>query len=186
MFGIINDDDFTKQLLELEKGETTSPKVSIAKVIDIERGRPIGKKEIPTEIRKIISEEKLSGTPAKELSQLFGVSSSSISAYGNDATSTASYNQPNAELKEHNDVVRERISTGARSRLMAALDQITDEKLEGAKVRDVASVAKDMSAIIKNMEPEHSGGGSRLNQQFIFMTPKTRSEDDFEFIEARE
>ena len=179
MFGIVSDESFTKQLAELEKPKAQS------KIVSIERGRG-EKKEVPTELKKVIAEEAIQGTPARDLSELFKVSPSSISAYKNDATSTASYNQPNTELKESNDRVREVILDGARGKILLALESITPEKISETKARDAAGIAKDMSAIIKNLEPNRDEGGSRLNQQFIFYAPKAKQESDFEVIEARE
>ena len=181
MFGIISDESFDAQLNELSKKKTIQPR---ATVVDINRGRG-NTPELPSEIRKLISEESINGVPAKELSKLFHVSESAISAYKHDATSTSSYHNPDNELKEHNDKVRNTITSNARGRLLAALDNITDDKLREVKVRDAAGIAKDMSAIIRNLEPVHTPGG-QLNQQFIFYAPKTRSESDFEVIEARE
>src|SRR6478736_1795138 len=60
-------------------------------------------KEVPQALRKVIAGEVLSGARASDVSETFNVSQSSISAYKNDATSTASYDQPDEELKQHND-----------------------------------------------------------------------------------
>lgn len=178
MFGIVSDESFESQLEDLKK---PSPR---ANVVNIQRGRN-GKDEVPIEIKKVIAEESLLGTPAKELAKQFSVSEASISAYKNGATSTATYDKPNTELVKSNEEVKERISGIARGRLITALEQITDEKLAASKVRDVASIAKDMSAIIRNMDPSENTDRN-LNQQFIFMTPHPREEKSFEVIEVRD
>lgn len=178
MFGIVSDEAFESQL-----GRLSEPRP--AKVVDFNRGRGPAK-EVPTELKKIISEEAIQGTPAKELSKAFGVSESSISAYKHDATSTATYNQPNDELKEHNDAIRTDILDKSRSKLLIALESITVDKLNDAKARDAAGIAKDMSAIIKNLEPETNRGGAGINQQFIFYAPKSKKETDFETIELKD
>lgn len=181
MFGIVSDESFENQIADLTKIKESIPN---AKVVDIQRGRG-NRVEVPSELRKIISEESIKGTPAHDLANLFGVSESSISAYKNDATSTASYNEPDIDLKKANDAVRDSIVTHARGRLVKALESITDEKLKEVKVKDAASIAKDMSAVIKNIEPNRDENKS-FNQQIIFYAPKTRSESDFEMVEARE
>ncbi len=150
--------------------------------ISIERGRGTVK-EVPEAIREIIAEDAITGDGSiAEVAEKFGVSSASVSAYKNGATSTASYNQPDKKLKSANDVVRNSIISTARARLIAALDNITPEKMAEAKLRDVASVAKDMSSIITNMEPQVSHGG--VNAQFIFHVPKSKTESDFEIIDV--
>jgi predicted transcriptional regulator len=178
MFGIISDDEFEVQLTELSDGKKTS------KIVNIERGRgPV--KEVAPEIRKLIATAAIEGGSGKSLSEVFGLSQSSISAYKNGATSTTTYNEPKEELVEHNNQVRERIISSSRKKLELALESITPEKLENAKLKDVSGVARDMSAVIKNMEPQINLNPN-LNQQFIFYAPKTRNESDFEVIEARE
>jgi hypothetical protein len=184
MFGIVSNESFTSQLKELVTNKETKREPR-ATVVDINRGRN-SSKEVPIELKKLISQESIEGTPAKLLSETFGVSPSSISAYKNGATSTSTYNEPNEELKKHNDVVRDTIINGARSKLLLALESITPEKLVDTKVRDAAGIAKDMSAVIKNMEPQIDRGGSQLNQQFIFHAPLARKETDFEIIDARD
>jgi len=176
MFGLVSNESFEAQLIAL-----ATPR-SKAKVVAIERGRG-NKKEVPIEVRKLVSTDAINGD--KSLGRELGLSEASISAYKHDATSTSTYNEPNSELKKHNNEVREEILDGARGKLLAALENITTEKLEGAKVRDTAAIARDMSAIIKNLEPETSRG-NQLNQQIIFYTPKTKTENDFEVVEARE
>lgn len=183
MFGIVDDSDFESQLESLKKDSRVEPRA--AKIVDINRGRG-NTPEVPSELRKIIGEESIQGTPAKELSKLFGVSESSISAYKNDATSTASYHESDVDLKTHNTAVRNDIIDKSRTKLLQALETITPEKLTDIKPRDAAGIAKDMSAIIKNMEPDHADRGGQVNQQFIFYAPRTKQESDFEIIDARE
>lgn len=177
MFGIVDDSSFEQQLESLNKP------IQRATVVNIQRGR-VGK-EVPVELKKLVASDSINGVSASELSKQFGISPSSISAYKNDATSTKTYHEPDAELKESNDKVRTDITNSARSKLLQALETITPEKLNDTKVRDAAGIAKDMSAIIKNLEPE-SHEKNQLNQQFIFYAPKTKQESDFEVIEARE
>lgn len=170
--GIVSDEDFDKELKDTSAN---------AEHINMNKGRG-NRSEIPEEIREIIAEEAINGAPAKLLSEAFGVSESSISAYKNGATSTSSYHEPNEKLQKKNDQVRQNIIGTARSRLLQALDHITPEKMADAKLRDVASVAKDMSAIVANMEPQVSN--QNIGAQFVFHVPKQKRESDFEIIEV--
>src|ERR1700694_506265 len=100
--GILTDDQLNKELgktviSNIEKAIEKSDKFEIvtpAKVVDIKRGRG-NQLEIPNEIRALVAEEVISGARAKDVSKSFGISESSISAYKHDATSTASYDNPN-------------------------------------------------------------------------------------------
>lgn len=185
MFGIVSDEEFTKQIEKLNNNNENKNSQSHALFQTIERGRG-SSKEVPIELKKVIAEESINGTLASTLASAFSVSESSISAYKNDATSTSSYHQSNEELAKHNDAIRTSILEGARGKLLMALENITEEKLEGAKLRDTASVAKDMSAIIRNLEPSNGNDNNGLKQQFIFYAPKEKSEKDFQVIELRD
>lgn len=170
---IVSDEEFDKQIEPKPAPES--------KVVDIKSGRGVGKVEVPLPVKKMIAEESLQGAPSKLLTELFGVSPASVSAYKNDATSTASYNEPHPELKKSNDGVRDRISGEARTRLLKALEHITDDKLSEANLKTVASVAKDMSYIVKNMEPDFDKGGD-INTQFVFYAPPLKSENEYDTI----
>jgi hypothetical protein len=164
--GIVSDEEFEKEL---------------SKVVEIKHGRG-NKPEIPQEIRKIIAEESINGEAAKDIADKYAVSPSSISAYKHGSTSTASYNEPNQELSKRNDEIRAQIIGTARSRLFEALNQITPEKLKYAKLRDVASVAKDMSAVIRDTSPTITT--NNMNAQFVFHVPKARDEKDYDIVEV--
>lgn len=177
MLGIVSDDVFDKEL-----GDVTSQGI----IKNITRGRG-ARSEVPEVIREIIAEDAISsGMTAQELSEKHEISQSSISAYKHGATSTASYDEPIAELLESNNRVRKDIISNARSRLVSALQHITPDKLSEAKLRDVASVAKDMSAIIKNMEEDIKDSPKGNAPQFIFFAPQPVKEDIFDTIYTKE
>ena len=182
--GILTDDQLNKELNrsvsidKVERIESHQPKI-----VDIKRGRG-NQLEIPNEIRALVAEEVISGAPAKQVSKIFGISESSISAYKHDATSTSSYDNPNQSLKKANDSIRTDISDRARGRLLCALDAITEENIGSAKVKDIASIAKDMSVIVKNME--ENTPLNQTNNQVIIYRPRMRDEEDFDVITVNE
>lgn len=193
--GILTDEQLNKELgitiskkdinrIESEVNESARQPINQPKVVDIKRGRG-NTLEIPHEIRALVSEEVINGARAKDVSKAFGISESSISAYKNDATSTTTYDKPNDPLKESNQIVRDQITDKARGRLMSALDAITDENISNAKVKDIASIAKDMSVIVKNMEPNVPVDNSK-NTQVIIYRPRMRDEDEFDVITVNE
>jgi predicted transcriptional regulator len=191
--GIITDEQLNKELnriISIDKKdidrierEVRAP-VNQPKVVDIKRGRG-NQLEIPNEIRALVAEEVINGAPAKQVAKAFGISESSISAYKHDATSTTTYHEPNDQLADSNKIIREAITDKARGRLMSALDSITDDNIRSAKVKDIASIAKDMSVIVKNMEPNVPVDNSK-NTQVIIYRPRMRDEDEFDVITVNE
>lgn len=194
---IVDDAAFNKELEKLssvvvsndsEPGEIVTSLDLIhklpGKVFDIKRGRPAGSVEIPESIRALAAEEAINGTPNNEVAKAFGISASSVSAYKNDATSTASYDNPDPQLKAANDEVRDANSELARKKLSLALEHLTNDKIQEAKAKDIAGIAKDMSAIVKNLEP--TGPISITNNQVLVYRPRQREEDEFDVISVNE
>lgn len=189
--GVVSDLDF-----ESELSNSNSDKQSVkqteseprAQIVDSPiKGRGENNVEVPNGLRKLIGNESVTNgrESALELASNLGVSPSSVSAYSQGAVSTSSYeDRPN--LLEINKA-KERISKRARGKLMLALHHITDEKLEVSKVRDLAGIARDMSAVIKNIEPEDKGPKNPMGgPTFIFYSPQFRSEQSFEVIQAKD
>lgn len=189
--GIVKDEDFFKEVTASNKhqrDESTDSKTDVRGIVqDVTRGRPTGSVEVPNGLRKLIGDESVTNgrQSALELGKAFGVSPSSVSAYANGATSTASYNDtPNAPTIKS---AKERIAGKARGKLLAAIRNITEDKLADSKARDLSGIAKDMSAVIKNMEPDTPGKtGEGQGPTFIFYSPQTRREETFDVIEVKE
>jgi hypothetical protein len=179
--GIVSDEEFNKQLGE-KQPEVRAPNAIIVPAIT--PGRTPDKTNTPSLVRKFIAEEALNGTPVKDLADNFNISPSSISAYKVGSNSTTTYDKPDRELKSHTDNVRNGIAVKARNRLRDALIGITPAKLADVKARDLAGIAKDMSAVIKNIEPQSDG--DRPNVQFIFYRPRQREESDYDTIQVLE
>jgi len=74
--------------------------------------------------------------------------------------------------------------------LTSALAAITQDKLDYTDARDLSGIAKDMSVIIKNLEPptppssDQSGGAA--SPQFVIFAPTFRDERSFESIVVNE
>jgi hypothetical protein len=138
--------------------------------------------EVPESLRKVIAEEAISGVKAEILAEQFNVSESSVSAYKQGATSTASYDDHDEHLKAHVDLVKTTIAKSARDKIIQALKHIDDDKFTLASLKDVASVAKDMSVVMEKME-----GGNRDKapvQQVVIFAPRQRTEDDYKVIDV--
>lgn len=187
--GIVSDSDFESEVGKLNPSVSQNGNgKSVAIIKEIEKGRPKGGLEVPESLRKLIGEESVINGRQEGLSlaENFGISPSSVSAYSQGAHSTASYDErPNLN---HLNEARLRVTKKARNRLILALNHITNDKLEAAKVKDLAGVAKDMSAVIKNMEPEvpRFNDSGNNGPTFIFYCPQFRKEEHFEVVQVKE
>src|SRR5437867_2989950 len=121
------------------------------KIVEINKpGRKLGDNNVPDSLRKIIGAESIeSGRKAGlNLASHFGISASSVSAYSHGSTSDATYNKPNEGLLNHMQNSREKVSRKARSKLLLALNSLNSDNISQSKARDIASIAKDMSAVV--------------------------------------
>lgn len=191
--GIVSDDDFLRELKDYSPSRPlVIPDEAISGPIiqDIpKRGRKDGDIEVPDSLRKIIGEEALLNgrASAVALAGEFGLSPSSASAYAVGATSTSSYNQPKPSILSHINKSRERATKKAAKTLNAALNAITQEKLDYLDADKVSGIAKDMSVIIKNLEPKSvQEGESKTQPQFVIFAPQFKEERSFEFITVQE
>ena len=158
------------------------------KIVEINKpGRKNGDNNVPDSLRKLIGSESIESgrKDALNLASHFGISPQSASAYSHGSTSTTSYNEPSPTLSNHVNNARERVIKKSRSKLLLALNNLSQEKIESSKARDIASIAKDMSAVIKNMEDKtiqsvHEG------PKFIFYSPSFRDERNFDIINVKE
>ena len=198
--GVVSDDEFD---LELEKSNQSnwkkatlhyepvepSPEVITPEIVETpHRGRQENDVNVPDSLRQIIGEtSELEGRAAAvKLAKEFGISSSSVSAYANGATSTKSYDTAKESIRDHINRSKERISKRARRNLNLALSNITPEKLAAAKLRDLSGLAKDMSGIVKDMEPNVNLTEAANKPQFVFYSPQFKKEEHFDVIVVKE
>jgi predicted transcriptional regulator len=185
--GIVSDDDLQSELDRLN-GVKPSPQVEIA---EIEKpGRNEGDVNVPDSLRQIIGETSvLEGRQsALALAEMFNISPASVSAYAKGATSTASYDTPSKSIISHIKKSRQRAIKKAQSKLTTALDGITPEKLENVSAKDLSAIAKDMSVVIRNLEPQQTGEGDegKNTPQFVIFAPQFRDERSFPTMVVQE
>lgn len=187
--GIVSDKEFQRALEDAtppSKSPSKNPPTIIPEIIPMEeKGRGNGNVEVPNSLRQLIGEESaISGrASALEIANNFGISPSSVSAYANGSTSTASMDQQPG-LDKLNEA-KLRVAKKARNRLVMALNSLTQEKIDAAKAKDIAGVAKDMSSVIRSMEPE----GPKVSANgptFIFYSPQMKREDAYDMIRVKE
>lgn len=179
--GIVSQSDIE---LELERLNSNSNPKSSVEIITTSHGRNKGDTNIPRALRNLVAEEAISGTPVTDIARVFDVSPSSISAYKNGATSTASYNEPDEELTKNNRAVKSDLANMAKSKIKAALEEITSDKLRDAKVKDLSGIARDMSVVVRNLEPEAVSENEAT--KLIIYAPQIVNENNFEVIKVKE
>lgn len=187
--GIVSDAEFDierNNVASRKREESNSPSATIKDMPT--PGRNQGDINVPDSLRKVIGETAISDGPAsaRALAQAMGISPSSASAYGVGATSTASYaDRPNLP---HLNKVRLRIQSKASRKLREALDELSPDKLREAKAGEIASVARAMAAIVKDMEPEtpQSDSTKQGGPTFVFMAPPIVKEEVFDVKYVRE
>lgn len=184
--GIVSDEEFNLEKRKICPPALIDPTSHEAVIVELERGRGQGNVEVPDSLRKVIGEESATNgrASALELADRFGVCPSSVSAYNQGSHSTASYND-RPDLS-HITEAKLKIAKKARNKLVLALNSLTQDKIEAAKVKDIAGVAKDMSAIIRNMEPERPTNNGVGGPTFIFYSPQMRTEKVFDVINVKE
>jgi predicted transcriptional regulator len=180
--GVVNDEDF-----ELENKRGIPEKEEDEKEEVPQNGRGLGREEVPEGLRRLIAQEYIENGREQgiSLAKNLGVSASSASAYAVGAHSTSNYKEGNKELRTHTNAVKEKIAGKARHRLLQSLNYINPEKLKEAGLKTLSTVARDMSAIIKNMEPDeiHSQeSGTKVN--IVIMAPPKMREEDYNVIDV--
>ncbi len=182
--GILTDEDFEKELEKSKSSEKSpSEKTGTIRNIGEGKGQTIA---TPDVLRKFIADEHLHNGRAEalELAEDLGISSSSVSAYANGSTSTTTYDKPKKDLTDFLRNRRNRIAKRASGKLLDALDEITPDKLANAKVGEIASVARMMAGIVKDVLPEEKSEKSTVNNQvqFLIHAPQIVNESKFEVI----
>jgi hypothetical protein len=188
--GIVSDKEFGKEFTKLNESPS-KPKDKVLEGIvedSPDKGRGKGNIKVPQSLRNIIGQTAVEygRQESVELAKNFGISPSSTSAYANGSNSTSSYNErPNAGVIRRS---KEKISMRARAKLMLALTHITEDKLREAKPRDLAGIAKDMSAVSKNMEDTDSNKipVGTTGPTFVFYSPKFFNEDNVDVVRPKE
>jgi hypothetical protein len=181
---IVNNDEFEKEI----KDSKVQEQVISGQIENIPvKGRKTGDNNVPESLRKIIgNESEINGREsARRIAQEFGVSDSSISAYANGSRSTTTYDKrPNLPFlnKQKNHITKR-----AQRKILNALEHITEDKLEDAKPTELAMIAKALSGVVRDMEPEKESTVNNNNApQFIVMAPVFKKEEHYDMMFIKE
>ena len=192
--GIVPDSEFEHELASLSNHKSTKlvpSSVPSTQIVEIDKpGRKEGDVNVPDSLRQIIGETSVieGRQSALGLAGMFGISPSSVSAYAKGTTSTKTYDSPSKSIISHINKSRRRAIKRASTTLNSALEAITQEKLDYTDAKDLASIAKDMAVVIKNLEPtpERDMAGEAKSPQFVIYAPQFKDERSFESITINE
>lgn len=76
----------------------------------------------------------------------------------------------------------EAVATQAIDRLVAALNGLTDEKIEKEKATGISKIASDMAGVVEKVTPKNKEAD---NVQVVIYAPQVREERDYETIDVR-
>jgi hypothetical protein len=173
--GIISDEAFEKELENLSKRDVRDAEVKELPT----RGRKEEVPNIPKEIRKTIADCAVDGESRKVIAGAFGISEPTVTNIKNG------YGEVNQDVQDHVKTRREKITSRASSKLMTALRELTPAKIADASAREISGIAKDMSQVIRNLEPQEKGTSVAGN--FVFFAPSgTKQIADYEVINAKD
>lgn len=169
----------------ITESEAESELKNKTEIKELERGRGLGKTNVPPSLKKIIQESSIVEGRKKgvELAEKFGVSSSSVDAYKRGETTLGG--PKDVELVHNLNKTKERIAETATDKIKKALSLITDDKLGELSPNKAAVFARDLAAVTKVMSPESNEGGV-VGPNFIIYAPKMKSETQFEVIDLKE
>lgn len=182
--GIVSDADFASELSKVN--HVQSPEVIQLPT----KGRKDGDNNVPDSLRKIIGDTAINEgrKEALELASRLSISPSSVSAYTQGATSTASYNKPTKSLSDFLNKRKLKIARNAAGKLSLALDNITPDKLESADAKDLAVIARNLGGVVKDMSPSVNeiDGDQSNGKPFVVFAPMFVQENKFESIHIEE
>lgn len=184
--GIVSESDFDKELERLRVPKKNGEELVLPGVVIAPKSPGRGKEtdNVPDSVRKFIAEEALMGTPKRNLIETFGVSNSSVNAYANGDTSTATYGQGNGSLKKHTDKVKERLRRKAEGKIAMALGHMTEDKFASAELPVLSRVAESMASVVERLSDKQENTGPAV--QFVMYAPRIEKEEHYQVIDIEQ
>ena len=174
--GLVDDIAFQEELARLSGAK--KPDIIV-------KEREVRGKEIPLEIKKLAAEDALNGGNQHEIAKSYGITQPTVSAAENGMNATnTDVRKPNVDLLPFINTVKTKIVKRASSKVLKALDAITEEKIEGLSANKAAQLARDCTAIMKDMSVQESNNNQDNRVQIVIHAPRERSIDEFEVVKA--
>ena len=188
--GIVNNQDFEKELTNSNPDyvQPRPPKPTIeAEIKELPTvGRTPEVPNVPQSLRKILGETHATEglQAAKQLaSSIRGISQPTLSAYGNGKVSPGKVND---DLINYLNERKTKISKRALNKINMALTLMDEEKMSEADAKELSSIAKDMSIVVKQMEPTERDDKKSEPVQFHFYAPQVKQENHYETVVAKD
>jgi hypothetical protein len=202
--GIVSNQDFESELsnssslnrninrtpeIDMSPDETDNGITNSATLIKKyhEHGRNEGDINVPQSLRKLIGDTAtFEGRPAGlQLASSLGISNSSVSSYtnpNNSALSESNKSDIDSFLTER----KVKISKRAINKLGLAISMIDEDKLKKCSARELSGVAKDMSQVVKHMEPSIDSTSVATPVQFFMYAPEIKTENKYQTVIAKD
>ena len=173
-------------------GDNNQPRTSIvAEVVDLPKlGRHNEVNNVPQSLRMIIGETAaVEGLGrAKELADTFGgLSQPTISTYARGEVSPNGNNKQDDDMLDYLNGRKTKITKRALNKINLALNLMDEERLKGCDAKELATISKEMSTVVKHMEPKNRDEREKVQPvQFIMYAPQVRSENHYETVVAKD
>lgn len=127
-------------------------------------------------------------TPERETGRIFDISDTTAHVIkdgrvGSHTEARDGYAPRNKEVKKIDDKLAP-INELALDRLASSLSRITDSKLEDEDAKDLSSIARNLSGIVKDTSPKAVDEDGGEKYQFQIFAPQTIRESTYVIVEA--
>jgi len=152
-------------------------------------GRQVGDVNVPQSVRTLLADTTVfeGRREGNQLADVFGVSHGSVGVYATPNSKLAENLSPDIRQDINSFLTgkKEKISKKAIARLSMAMNHITEEKLQDLGAVALGTVAKDMAAVVKSMEPKEESKQDN-NVQFLMYAPQVKNENHYQTVTAKD
>lgn len=152
-----------------------------------EHGRHEHDVNAPQSLRRLIGDTATfeGRKAALQLASSVGLSPASVSSYTNPTNSSLSESNKN-DISSFLTERKQKISKRAINKLGLAISMIDEDKLKECSARELSGVAKDMSQVVKHMEPSVDTTSVASPVQFFMYAPEINTENKYQTVIAKD
>ena len=180
--GIVSDEVFNQEVEKYLEGTVVQPSSNPKGA-----GRKPGSNDVPESLQKLLGDTKLESgkAAARELAVGLGLGPRQADVYALGKNGLGSNDPIVPGLAAHIEKTKERIARKAGALTEKAIDNLTEDKLAGASVAELATVMRSAAAVVKEMEPPVQAGPSNTqNVQIVLHAPRMLDEKNLEVIDV--
>jgi predicted transcriptional regulator len=131
-------------------------------------------------VREMAAIDVAAGMKLKDAAEIYGISVDSASAYGSGRTTSNAEREPDKDLKETTDRVRNKIENAAVSKLMSTLDLFNPDGLESQM--EVVSAAQKLAGVVEKISSKKDKNENKV--EIHFYQPRSRDIKTYDTIEV--